>query len=123
MNNEILQTALDLLVEGISVIPIQPRSKIPALKSWKPYQERLPTEAEVREWFSNGDKNMAVVCGAVSGNLTILDFDQVKAARAWAEKYRSLVSASPIVKPSRGWHVWIRTDRSVPCSRGDGIDV
>ncbi len=123
MNNEILQTALDLLSEGISVIPIQARSKIPALKSWKEYQDRLPTEAEAREWFSNGDKNIAVVCGAVSGNLTVFDFDQVKAAKKWAAKYRSLVSGAPIVKPSRGWHVWIRTDQPVPCSRGEGFDI
>ncbi len=122
-DNPTLDMALDLLSEGISIIPIQPRSKKPALKTWKEYQTRLPTEAEAREWFSNGDKNIAVVCGAVSGNLVVLDFDQVKAARAWAAKYRSVVHGAPVVKPSRGWHVYIRTDRLVPSSRGDGYDI
>ena len=27
------------------------------------------------------------------------------------------------MKPSRGWHLWIRTDRPVPCSRGEGYDI
>lgn len=119
-----LDTALDLIAEGISVIPIQARSKIPALETWKEYQERLPTEEEVRSWFPPGtDLNIAVICGEVSGNLVIHDFDTVEAAKKWAATYRSLVAGAPIVEPSRGWHVWTRTDKPVSCSRGEGFDI
>lgn len=123
-NKSTLDTAFDLIAEGVSTIPIQPRSKKPALESWKQYQERLPTEEEIRTWFPAGtDRNLAVICGRISGNLVIFDFDTVAAAKKWAATYRSLVSGAPIVKPSRGWHVYVRTDKPVPCSRGDGYDV
>src|SRR4051794_301025 len=44
MTTPVLKEALRLLGAGRSVIPIRPDgTKSPALKTWKPYQERLPT--------------------------------------------------------------------------------
>src|SRR4029453_13187996 len=40
----------DYLKRGLSVIPIQPRGKKPLL-DWKPFQTRLATKDELREWF------------------------------------------------------------------------
>lgn len=46
-----------------------------ALK-WKPYQDRLPTENEVRSWsFQCPGENVAVITGAASGGLFALDVD------------------------------------------------
>ena len=132
-NKSTLDIALEFISEGVSFIPIQPGSKRPAFELlpiggdgkpiWSPYTERLPTEKEATRWFSSGKYGIAMVCGGVSGNLLIFDFDQVKAAKKWAAKYRSLVGGAPIVKPSRGWHLWIRTDQPVHCRRGDGYDL
>ena len=46
-----------------------------ALK-WKPYQERLPTAAEMRSWsLQCPGENVTVITGPVSGNLFALDVD------------------------------------------------
>jgi hypothetical protein len=46
-----------------------------ALATWKPYQSRLPSDEEIGQWFGNGVTAMCFVCGAVSGNLEMIDFD------------------------------------------------
>jgi KaiC/GvpD/RAD55 family RecA-like ATPase len=74
MQNFLLRQAQEYVARGWSVIPIQYKSKIPAIASWKDYQTRLPTDEELRGWFSSGDHNIAVVTGSVSG-LVVLDFD------------------------------------------------
>ncbi|HXQ42246.1 MAG TPA: bifunctional DNA primase/polymerase, partial [Candidatus Udaeobacter sp.] len=62
------------LRRGWSVIPIQPKSKLPAT-SWAPFQQRLPTEQELAGWFDRWpDMNIGIVTGAVSG-LVVLDVD------------------------------------------------
>ena len=72
-----LAAALSYFSAGLSVVPIRrDGSKAPALRSWKTYQERLPTEAEVRRWFAGPDPpGVAVIGGDVSGGLECLDFD------------------------------------------------
>lgn len=62
---------------GLSVLPARREGdhKCVALRAWKPYQQRLPTEAEVRGWFANNHRALCLVGGAVSGNLEMLDFD------------------------------------------------
>lgn len=61
---------------GLSVIPIRrDGSKAPTC-AWKDFQSRLPTEAELREWFDfPRPPGVATVAGKVSGNLEIIDFD------------------------------------------------
>jgi hypothetical protein len=44
---------------------------------WKPFQERLPTEQEARDWFERSlPPGIATIGGKVSGNLEQLDFDR-----------------------------------------------
>jgi septal ring factor EnvC (AmiA/AmiB activator) len=47
--NEFLSAALRYRSIGLSVIPIQSRSKTPAINSWREYQNRLPTEDEPKK--------------------------------------------------------------------------
>ncbi len=49
--------------KGFSVIPLKRRSKTPALKSWKEYQFRLPTDEELQQWFGDGKHNIGIVTG------------------------------------------------------------
>ena len=77
-----LKIALSLWRRGLSVIPVpRPRAgvapgrpgdgKVPVI-AWREYQERLPTEDELREWFGGEPMNPAVVTGAVSGVVVIV---------------------------------------------------
>lgn len=89
--NPLLEAALELLRAGVSVIPVKAdRSKAPAIQ-WKEYQSRLPTEAEVHEWFGRPGYGLGIVTGAVSGNLEMTEIE----GRALPEmaKVRELVQA------------------------------
>jgi hypothetical protein len=62
---------------GVSVIPIAAnQTKRPAIDSWKPFQTTAPTLGQVNEWWGNGKPyGLAVICGAVSGNLELLEIE------------------------------------------------
>ena len=62
------------LSNGISVIPDKYKQKIPAIKGWTEYCDRLPNNNEVAQWSTIGDTNIAVCTGKASG-LVALDFD------------------------------------------------
>ena len=69
--------AKQYLTRGWSVIPLQPRDKRP-LFSWKEFQTRLATEAELWDWFGETDNNIGIVAGQLS-DLTIVDCDSAEA--------------------------------------------
>ena len=51
------------------------KCKRPAVASWTQFQKRLPTEAEVRGWFTqNPDANIGIITGKIS-NLCVFDLD------------------------------------------------
>jgi hypothetical protein len=75
-----LEYALNAINNGLSVVP--PRedgSKAPIMK-WQEFQKTPPTANHIIDWYTN-DKllGIGVVTGAVSGNLEVLDFDNMAA--------------------------------------------
>lgn len=110
-----LETAYLLRELGISCIPIgkQKRPYFP----WEIYQKRLPTKPELYSWFSKGG-NIAVIGGEVSGNLTIIDFDDLadEIFTKWTEQPRThrLVGILPFVQTGKGIHVYFRSDLKIP---------
>ena len=65
-----LDYARKYVEEGSSVIPLQERSKEPAISSWKTFQSRKPTIKELNGWFGKGSKlNIGIVTGEISGIL------------------------------------------------------
>ena len=114
----ILDEALRLHGQGLCVIPIRPKSKKPALPSWKEFQSERPTEAKLREWFGGGtERGLAVVFGDVSGGLVCRDFDSIDAYNAWAEAYPEAAQTLPQSETSRGRHVFCRVAESDAVSR------
>ena len=63
------------LMAGLSVLPANKAQKRPCLPQWSEFQTRLPTEDEVRRWFAEPREAQCLVCGKVSGNLEVIDFD------------------------------------------------
>jgi hypothetical protein len=109
-----LQIALRLLRLGLSVFPVpRPRpgvpqgmpgdGKVPAL-AWLAYQTRLPTEAEVIDWFGDAPLNSAVITGAVSG-FVVIDADEPE---AWRWIVRHLPYTPWQTQTARGFHFWYR---------------
>ncbi|MBF0232494.1 MAG: bifunctional DNA primase/polymerase, partial [Desulfamplus sp.] len=67
----ILNAALEYIEYGLSVIPIDPKSKRPLIQ-WKEFQSRIASDAEVEAWWSKWpDANLGIVTGAVSGVIAI----------------------------------------------------
>ncbi len=74
---------LEYRAAGLSCIPIKgDASKAPAVSSWKKYSKQIATEAECKRW---GEKapGIAIIGGAVSGNLEILDIDEPEIASSF----------------------------------------
>lgn len=112
--NNILDFAKDYLQSELCPIPTAPREKRPAL-DWKQYQTRRPTEQELEALFANaGDGcGIGLVCGAVSGNLEVLDFDDHGSAfEDWKAKIPlELYSCLTVEQsPSGGFHVYYRCE-------------
>jgi hypothetical protein len=96
---------------GISVIPLRvDGSKSPAITSWTPFTKRLATDAELAEWFSR-PAGIGLVCGAISGGLEVIDFDDGELFEPWRELVANIVDRLPqVATPSDGWHVPLRCD-------------
>ena len=106
---------------GLCALPALRRGdeKRVALSSWKPYQTRLPESSEIETWFTDSTSAMCLVCGAVSGNLEMIDFDLGgEAFDAWADAVErvapGLVDRLVIeTSPSGGRHAIYRCEVAV----------
>jgi hypothetical protein len=77
MGIEVRAVALAMVAAGYSVLPIALNSKRPAIHSWTPYQALRMSTADIEREFSK-DVQIAVICGAISGCLEVIDFDLPK---------------------------------------------
>lgn len=70
----LLSAAKGFIKKGISVVATDANKR--AIVSWKAYQDRLPSAAELEGQFnSEKARGLAVICGKVSGNLEVIDVD------------------------------------------------
>ena len=120
MAAEALRTAaLRYRAAGLSVLPVLPQRKCPAVPRWSPYQKQLPAIQEVVDWFARQPDGLCLICGAVSGNLELIDFDLAgEAFQAWHQAVEqtdpSLLARLVIEQsPSGGWHVVYRCQTPV----------
>ena len=100
------------LAAGLSVLPAKRERKCPAIGSWKTYQDRLPSQMEVETWFANAHDALCLVCGKVSGNLEIMDFDHKgELFPAWKAKVAPELFARLVIEqtPSGGYHAAYRS--------------
>jgi hypothetical protein len=91
--SSVYQAAATDVARGISVIPIAVdagNGKQPAI-AWKPYQERHPSDEELRTWFAV-DYCLGRITGSIS-RIVVVDYDpydkvngayQTEAAQAFA---------------------------------------
>lgn len=106
--NTIINTALARAHAGLSVIPTA-ADKRPAC-SWKPFAERIATDREIETLFARAE-GIGIVCGKVSGNLELLDFDDGGSAfEPWFCTLPEYLAKKLVVEqsPSGGKHVFYR---------------
>lgn len=122
---QMLEAALAYTEAGLSVLPIRADgSKAPALLAGDPVlsRKRRATEGDLAAWFGDGRAiGLAVQCGAVSGGLAVLDFDDPDIFEPWLalveEEAPGLVARLVRVHTPRrsvagrpGVHLWARVE-------------
>ncbi len=104
------------LAAGLCALPARRAEKRPAVGRWKQYRKRLPTVAEVSAWFANGPDALCIICGRVSGNGEMIDFDAGgELFEAWAQRIPPELLARLVIESTQrgGRHVWYRCEAEV----------
>lgn len=112
----LLQQAKSYAAKGLSVISTD-NSKT-SIFAWKPYQKTIATDQQLEQMFNSPKaKGIAVICGAVSGNLEVIDVD-CKYGIKWEEYEALILDAHPelygrlkIIKTkSNGYHIYYKCE-------------
>jgi len=118
--NDLWSAALDYLRRGWSVVATC--GKKPRFE-WKPFQRERAHPDLVRDWFGGRFTDIdgiGVICGPVSGGLTIRDFDDADAYQRWTRAHPRLARTLPTSQTRRGFHVYCRTNQARIIKLADG---
>jgi len=104
------------IASKLSVLPVK-TNKTPSVK-WSAYQNRIMTESELEQHFTDYTYGIAIVCGEVSGHLLTFDFDNgdglaTKRFDAWSDAVREdkphlYVLLVINTTPNGGYHARLR---------------
>lgn len=108
--SKVFAEARRLVAADLSVIPIAADGSKRPLVSWKPFQRRRPTVAELMRSFASDTCGLAIIGGDVSGGLEVLDFDAAEVFDPWCAMVEGLapglLGRLPLGQtPSAGRHV------------------
>ena len=105
--------AIQYIESGLCAFPAIRSQKRPMGK-WKEYQNRFPTAAEWESWqFADA---ICLVCGKISGNLLMIDFDQQgKSLPDFKEKINPELYSRLVIEQSQsgGFHIILRSTEPV----------
>jgi len=89
-----LEAALVWHDAGCAVIPIRADGSKAPLVPWRKYQRGRADRDEVRLWFVGNPPGLAVLCGAASGGLEMLELEGLAVAEGLARRLVDLVKAA-----------------------------
>ena len=107
------------VADGYNVLPLNARKR-PTIKTWKFLQTERASVNLINEWWPLNSRNgIGIICGAISGNLTVID---VESLEAWNQLEASIQgvpalaqlmpSTSLSITPSGGRHLFIHADEA-----------
>lgn len=95
--------ALQLHDSGFQVVLVPLKGKHPTV-AWKQYQDQRVPREQVEDWFRQGEHNLAIITGAISG-IVVVDGD----SRQACEYIEETCTATPMVVQTRkGRHYYYR---------------
>jgi hypothetical protein len=112
----LLQHAINYSKIGLSVIPTDDSKR--SIGSWKQYQYNIATEQQLSQLFNNQKvKGLAIICGAVSSNLEVIDVD-CKYGVNFEHYCDKIINADPVLysklfivkTKSNGYHIYFRCE-------------
>ena len=110
------ELARQYLQAGLCVLPALRAQKRPAVGVWKQYRSRLPTDIELAAWLANGPDALCIICGRVSGQAEMIDFDAGgELFNAWAARIPADLRAKLVIERTQrdGRHVFYRCQAEV----------
>lgn len=109
IQQHIYASALHYFDAGLNVVPIRLDGTKAPLVKWKPLTTQRAERLDVQTWFAK-PAGIGVICGATSGNLEVIDFDDNKPLPIfWSEVGGELARKLLIVAtPDQGCHVYYR---------------
>ena len=107
------------LDQGVSVVPIKPRSK-KLYRGFGPRKARITDPSSARKWFASTDANLGVVLGGDTG-LIVADWDTVRDYRAWRNGIGSRVNTLT-ERTARGYHLFF-FGVDLPSATGNGCEL
>jgi len=78
--------------------------------SLRKFRTTVPTDADFNRWFDS-PANLAIVTNP--RNPVVLDFDDVTSYQRWSAAHPDVANHTPTLRTSRGYHVYLRSERSV----------
>ena len=112
----LLQSAKNYANKGLSVISTDNIKR--SIPKWKDYQSKIATEPELEQMFAHPKvKGLAVIAGAISGNLEIIDVD-CKYGIKWEDYAEKILDADPMLygklkiiqTVSNGYHIYYKCE-------------
>lgn len=111
---------------GCSVVPVTTDGTKAPDRTWKQYQTQPATPDQLRNWFADGHPGLGVICGTVSGNLEMLEFEgravtenlipafaQTATDTGHADTWATVSSGCAVMSPSHGLHLYYRVTGGV----------
>lgn len=127
MNTQLtLYTILRTVVSKYKFVVLPTNGKQPHVRAGRTIRHfwtNPPTQPQIEAWFGDSEvKSYAVLCGKISGNLFVLDFDDKREYRKFKQQFPR-IAQSLTVKTRRGYHVYLRSDRAVKAQKIRGGDL
>jgi hypothetical protein len=108
-------------IQGMSVIPIQPRDKKP-LVVWEPFQNYRADPDMVKFWYKKWPlANVGIVTGKISG-IVVVDCDSREGLDEVNQYIRaSLIGKIPTVSTGKGFHLYFKHPETVFVNNRAGL--
>lgn len=118
--NSPYETAKHWVGEYVPILPVRFMTK-KAMVDWKEFQERLPTDTELRTWFHSSIMNLGLVVG---NGLVVIDFDFMPAFEYWLSGFEAKYpDGTYMVKTRRGVHVYVHTEERATNYHSTLLDI
>lgn len=77
--------ALEAYEAGLCVVPPREDGSKQPIGEWKRWQKGRPSRQQLNAWYRGGREGIGLVCGAVSGNLEMYEFENEEVYQAFKE--------------------------------------